>query len=113
MSPALCCPCHKVNRLQGCSQRPCPLDLRLHLPERSEAVGPLFLWELSLLGVIWPAEGKKKEKSPTQTVNNEWLLAFETEQAKRNTKHSSERTVITHKPMSALLEGLLLCVNDL
>ena len=46
-------------------------------------------------------------------MNNEWLLAFETEQAKRNTKHSSERTVITHKPVSALLEGLLLCVNDL
>lgn len=46
-------------------------------------------------------------------MNNERLLAFETEQAKRNTKHSSERTVITHKPVSALLEGLLLCVNDL
>lgn len=46
-------------------------------------------------------------------MNNEWLLVFETEQAKRNTKHSSERTVITHKPVSALLEGLLLCANDL
>lgn len=46
-------------------------------------------------------------------MNDEWLLAFETEQAKRNTKHSSERTVITHKPVSALLEGLLFCVNDL
>lgn len=46
-------------------------------------------------------------------MNNEWLLAFETEQAKRNTKHLSERTVITKKPVSALLEGLLLCVSDL
>lgn len=49
---------------------------------------------------------REEKKSPTQTVNNEWLLAFETEQAKRNTKHSSERTVITHKPVSALLEGI-------
>lgn len=108
-SPTLCCPCHKVNRLSGCSRCPFPLDLSLHLPEPCKTVGPVVLWELSLLCVIWPAEGRK----PTQTVNNERLLAFETEQAKRNTKHSSERTVITHKPVSALLEGLLLCVNDL
>lgn len=86
-----------------------PFDLSLHLPEPGKTVGPVVLWELSLLCVIWPAEGRK----PTQTVNNERLLAFETEQAKRNTKHSSERTVITHKPVSALLEGLLLCANDL
>lgn len=108
-SPALCCPCHKVNRLPGCSRCPFPLDLSLHLAEPCKTVGPVLLWELSLLCVIWPTEGRK----PTQTVNNERLLAFETEQAKRNTKHSSERTVITHKPVSALLEGLLLCVNDL
>lgn len=108
-SPTLCCPCHKVNRLSGWSRCPFPLDLSLHLPEPCKTVGPVVLWELSLLCVIWPAEGRK----PTQTVNNERLLAFETEQAKRNTKHSSERTVITHKPVSALLEGLLLCVSDL
>lgn len=108
-SPTLCCPCHKVNRLPGCSRCPFPLDLSLHLPEPCKTVGPVVLWELSLLCVIWPTEGRK----PTQTVNNERLLAFETEQAKRNTKHSSERTVITYKPVSALLEGLLLCVNDL
>lgn len=108
-SPTLCCPCHKVNRLSGWSRCPFPLDLSLHLPEPCKTVGPVVLWELSLLCVIWPAEGRK----PTQTVNNERLLAFETEQAKRNTKHSSERTVITHKAVSALLEGLLLCVNDL
>lgn len=95
--------------LSGCSRCPFPLDLSLHLPEPCKTVGPAVLWELSLLCVIWPTEGRK----PTQTVNNERLLAFETEQAKRNTKHSSERTVITHKAVSALLEGLLLCVNDL
>lgn len=43
ISSTIWCPCHKVNRLQDCSQRPCPLDLRLHLPEPGEAVGPLFL----------------------------------------------------------------------